>query len=114
MAFSTPSRPPFFPEIRVRELRSADRVSISSYPSWLKSSSAICVNGPEVTGTSSITRVAGVNVNAIISPELNGARISKNPSESQSVSLIECVSIPLIPSIFFRTRGPESKTPPIL
>ena len=65
-------------------------------------------------GTLSITRVAGVNVNARRCPDLNGARTSKKPSASQSVKLIEKGKRPFKPSNFSITRGPESKTPPIL
>ena len=89
MAFSTPSRPPSLPEIRVRALISEDRVKISSYVSWLKSSNATWDRGPVFTGISSITSVAGVSVNATISPELKETRTSKKPSESQSVNSIE-------------------------
>ena len=100
--------------MRVRAFISEDRVKISSYPSWLTSSIATWVSGPVVIGTSSITSVAGVKVSARMLPELNGIITSKKPSESQSVSSIEYGKIPFKPSIFLRTRCPESKTPPML
>ena len=72
------------------------------------------MSGPVVIGTSSITNVAGVRVRARISPELNGVRTSKKPSETQSVNSIEYGKIPFKPSTFLRIRCPESKTPPML
>ena len=91
-----------------------ESIKISSKLSWLKSSNAICVNELALIGTLSITRVAGVRVKARRSPDRNGTRISEKPSASQSVKFIEKGKRPFKPSNFSITRGPESKTPPML